>query len=94
MRTGRSVVELCFSGDCSVGVANFVDFRPRFGVVVAEVVVGGGGAVVAACCWPPVVRRLDFATVGDSSIVGVVAAACLRRVFASGTVCGVIGRLK
>jgi hypothetical protein len=49
-----------------------------------------GVVVVAAGCCPPVVRRLDFTTVGETSTVEV----CLRRVFIVGTVCGVVGRLK
>ncbi len=92
MRIGRSVAELCFSGDCSIGVATLVDFRPRFGVVAATAAAGGVvvAGVNAGCCCPPVVRRVGLATVGDFSIGEV----CLRRVFTVGTVCGVMGRLK
>ena len=90
MRTGRSVVALTFSGLGAAGVAVFVDFRPRFGVVPA-VVIGGGDA----CCWTvaaaAVVRRLDLVTIGDCSVVKDVG---LRRVLTVGTVCGVVGRLK
>jgi len=48
-----------------LGVANFVGFRPRFGVIV---LLGGD----------------------DCSVIDV----CLRRVFVTGAVCGVVGRLE
>ena len=79
MRTGRSVAESNVSG---VGSADFVDFRPRFGVI---------SAVVIACC-APIVRRFDLATVGDCSVVVIEVA--LRRVLTVGAVCGVAGLLK
>lgn len=82
MRTGRSAVTSALTGDALVGVTCFVDFRLRFGVVGE----GAGGA----CFCPPVVRRLDLATVGDTSTE----TACLRRVFVVGKVCGVAGRLR
>lgn len=78
---------LDLSGDGCVGVACLADFRPRFGVIVVVVVGGGETATGAggggACFCPPVVRRLDRATVGETS-TGVVV--CLRRVFAVGKV--------
>jgi hypothetical protein len=38
--------DVCFSGDCSLGVTDFVGFRPRFGVIVS---LGDDCSVIEVC---------------------------------------------
>lgn len=76
-----------FSGVGSADATDFVDFRPRFGVISAVV-------IACCCCAPVVVRRVAFIIVGDCSIAAVVEDVAFRRVLIVGAVCGVAGLLK